>query len=113
MIWDRGLEAGMNFQSVTVSPSKTYGWEANYIAAPSLATTYAAAFDRVVTELRASFDLARRGPPHGGELRQAGGAAAAKGRQPIEDPRAGPKMARWCVLASPRPRWADRVGSHL
>jgi hypothetical protein len=30
----------------------------NYIAAPSLATTYTAEFDRIVTELRVSFDLA-------------------------------------------------------
>jgi len=58
MIWDRCLEAGMNLQSVTVSPSKTNGWEANYIAAPSLVTTYTAEFDRIVTELRVSFDLA-------------------------------------------------------
>ena len=34
MIWDRCLEAGMNLQGVRVSPSKAYGWEANYIAAP-------------------------------------------------------------------------------
>jgi hypothetical protein len=57
MIWDRCLEAGMNLQSVTVSPSKVYGWEANYIAATSIVTTYTAEFDRIVAELRASFDL--------------------------------------------------------
>ena len=48
----------MNIQSVTVSPSKIYGWEANYLAAPALLTTYATDFDRIVAELRASFDLA-------------------------------------------------------
>jgi hypothetical protein len=42
---------------VTVSPSKVYGWEANYIAATSIVRTYTAEFDRIVAELRASFDL--------------------------------------------------------
>ena len=53
MIWDRCLEAGMNLQSVARPMDGT-----NYIAAPSLATTYTAEFDRIVTELRVSFDLA-------------------------------------------------------
>jgi hypothetical protein len=58
LILDRALQAGMNLQSVTVLPSKAYGWEANYMAAASLVTSYTSLFDGIVQELRNEFDLA-------------------------------------------------------
>ena len=57
MILDRALQAGMRLQSVTVSPSKVYGWEANYFASTTLVLRYADLFDGIVHELLASFDL--------------------------------------------------------
>ena len=44
-------------QSVTVSPSKAYGWEANFIALPHFVTKLIAPFDVIVQEVRGRFDL--------------------------------------------------------
>ena len=66
MIWDRCLQAGMKLQSVKVLPSRRELWAASYQADLSLYTalrdTYAMEFERIVAELRASYDLAKKKP---------------------------------------------------
>ena len=66
MILDRCLQAGMKLQSVKVFPSRRELWAASYRADPSLYTalrdTYATEFERIVGELRVSYDLAKKKP---------------------------------------------------
>ncbi len=47
----------LNVQRVVVWPSKTYGWNAGFAAAPALTVPYGARFQRIVAELREDFDL--------------------------------------------------------
>jgi hypothetical protein len=62
IILDRCLQAGMKLESVKVFPSRLYLWGANYQANPSLWMTYLTEFERIVAELRASYDLAKSHP---------------------------------------------------
>ena len=57
LIMERCIAANMRIASVTVSPSKVYGWEANFFAAPAIVTNYLHDFDTIVRELRAIYDL--------------------------------------------------------
>jgi hypothetical protein len=60
MILDRCLQAGMKLESVKVFPSRLYLWGANYQADISVWMTYLPEFERIVDELRVSYDLTRR-----------------------------------------------------
>jgi len=57
MITERCDAARMRIPSVTVSPSKVYGWEANFMATPALVQGYLSHFEAIVRELRAQYDL--------------------------------------------------------
>jgi hypothetical protein len=40
-----------------VSPSKVYGWDANYLSGPAFIQTYLHEFDTIKQELRVVYDL--------------------------------------------------------
>ena len=59
IIFDRCRRADVSINSVTVTPSKVYGWEANFLAGPSVVSgfTWPRVPDAIVQEVRAAYDL--------------------------------------------------------
>jgi hypothetical protein len=58
LIWNRCADANMDIRSVTVVPSSTSGWTANYLTKPELVLAYTTEFDAIVEEVRDVYDLA-------------------------------------------------------